>query len=540
MTRRWTEPLRAWWPAHPRPLPAAEHERVLAGARIERHGGLIALYLAGTPYEMGYQHGVLAREQIQGFRLAAYAYVASLVPGPAWLARPLLFYYAAAYWPTIPPELARDMEGIADGAGVHPIEVLVSTAIWEMFLASGCSEFAAAGPATADGNLIHGYNYDLMHPDHALIQPYLATLFYRPSQGIPFVTVNTVGSVGANAGMNEAGISVAWDNTYLQDDELTKEIVRPSMPFIITLRRLLQHSRRLDEALRSVTETQPRPLGDIIIVGSAGEGRVVALETAGRVHAVRELEEGAVWSCNCFRSPALAPHDHRGDGRDLPEGEAWQRFPRYTAYTQLFAAQQGRLTPALAAAYLRDPYPREGEGFVHPAPAPRATICRDITSWSLVMEPGKGRLWISDTEIPGCQGRFFAFNLAGAAGRLPELDLAATGYRAALRSAERFLAGDRTGTRAALAEAMAADGPTPPLLLMQGILHGLEGEAGEAEGVLQQVAARWGQTPADEMARAWIEGRDGEGLVPIPFPSAIQPLLHFRPAPMWEGRAVPA
>jgi hypothetical protein len=156
------------------------------------------------------------------------------------------------------------------------------------------------------------------------------------------------------------------------------------------------------------------------------------------------------------------------------------------------------------------------------------------------MEPGKGRLWISDTEIPGCQGRFFAFNLAGAAGRLPELDLAATGYRAALRSAERFLAGDRTGTRAALAEAMAADGPTPPLLLMQGILHGLEGEAGEAEGVLQQVAARWGQTPADEMARAWIEGRDGEGLVPIPFPSAIQPLLHFRPAPMWEGRAVPA
>jgi hypothetical protein len=539
MTRRWTEPLRAWWPARPRRLPAAEHERVLAGARIEQHGGLTALYLAGTPYEMGYQHGALARDQIHGFRQAAYAYVATLVPGPAWLARPLLFYYAADYWPTIPPELAREMEGIADGAGVHPVEVLASTAIWEMFLVSGCSEFAAAGPATADGELIHGYNYDLMHPDHALIQPYLAALFCRPSQGIPFVTVNTVGSVGANAGMNEAGISVAWDNTYLQDNELTREIPRPAVPFIITLRRLLQHSRRLDEAVRTVTETLPRPLGDIVIVGSASEGRAIALETAGQAHAVREMEEGAIWSCNCFRSPALAAHDRRGDGRDLPEGEAWQRFPRYTAYAQLFAAQRGRLTPALAAAFLRDPYPREGEGFVHPAPAPRATICRDITSWSLVMEPGKGRLWISDTEIPGCQGRFFAFSLARPAAQ-PELDMAATGYGAALRSAERFLTGDRMSARAALADAMVVDGPTPPLLLMQGILHGLAGEAGQAEEVLQQVMARWGQTPAGELAQAWMEGRDGADLTPIPFPSAIRPLLHLRAARTWEGRGVPA
>jgi hypothetical protein len=333
---------------------------------------------------------------------------------------------------------------------------------------------------------------------------------------------------------------VAWDNTYLQDDELTREICGPAVPFIITLRRLLQHSRRLDEAVQSVTETLPRPLGDIVIVGSAGEGRAVALETAGRMHAVRGMEEGAVWSCNCFRSPALAPHDHRGDGRNLPEGEAWQRFPRYTAYAQLFAAKQGRLTPALAAAFLRDPYPREGEGFVHPAPAPRATICRDITSWSLVMEPGKGRLWISDTEIPGCQGRFFAFNLAGSAERLPTLDLAASGYEGALRSAERFLAGDWTGALVALADAMAADGPAAPLLLMQSILHGLDGEAGQAEEALRQVMARWGQTPAGELARAWIEGWDGENLIPIPFPSAIRPLLHLRPAPTWKHRAVPA
>ena len=246
MRKQWTDPWRAWWPARPHPLPAAEHKRVLGAARMERHGGLTVLYLAGTPYEMGYQHGVLARELIHGFRKAAYAYVTGLVQKavrpvpPSWLVRPLLFYQAAAYWPTLSPDEVLEMKGIADGAGVHPIEVLVSTAIWEMYLVSGCSEFVAAGPVTADGSMLHGYNYDLMHPDHALIQPYLAALFFRPSQGLPFFTVNTVGSVGANAGMNEAGLSIAWDNTNLRDDELTRDVgYTPATPVSAGIRKFV-------------------------------------------------------------------------------------------------------------------------------------------------------------------------------------------------------------------------------------------------------------------------------------------------------------
>jgi hypothetical protein len=569
MAIRLAEALRAWWPARTRQLPAAERERILAAARIERHGNLTALFLAGTPYEMGYQHGALARDLIHGFRRAAYAYVASLLPGPAWLARPLLFYGAASYWPTIPQDLVEEMKGIADGAGVHPIEVLVSTAIWEMYLVSGCSEFAAAGPATSDGSLLHGYNYDLMHPDHAFIQPYLAAIFYRPRQGVPFVTVNTAGSVGANAGMNEAGISVAWDNTYLRDDELTRGIRLPVAPYIITLRRLLQHSRNLQEAVDTLAHSLPRPLGDIAIVAGAREERAVALETAGRLYAQREMEGGMVWSTNCFRSLLLAPHDRRGDGRELPEAEAWQRFPRFAAYLQLFTETQGSLDLARGTAFLRDPYPREAEGFVHPNPAPRATICRDLTSWSLLMEPGKGRVWVSDTEVPGCQGRFFAFDLPGWK-RLPELDLPATGYRAALSCAEHLLRGDRTLARAALAEAQALDGATAPLLLTQALLHGLAGEQEQAAESLKEVQRRWKASPAGRLAALWLQGQVGdemsswvprgmkttrlvqsrrldrsselvvEGSGPLlPFPSTIRPLLYLKPGLTWEERMAP-
>ena len=257
------------------------------------------------------------------------------------------------------------------------------------------------------------------------------------------------------------------------------------------------------------------------------------------------MEGGAVWSTNCFRSPELAPHDHRGDGRGLSADDEWSRFPRYAAYRQLFAGCQGApdlsgLDPATAAAFLRDPYPREAGGFLHPNPAARATICREYTSWSLLMEPASGRLWVSDTVTPAPQGRFYAFDLP-AWQRLPEHDLAPTGYQAAERCARCFLSGDQSGARAALEEAASLDGPSALLLLMRAVLHGLAGEQEQAAEALQEVAARWTVTPAGALARAWLEGDPGSfSGASIPFPSAIRPLVHFRATPSWAERATPA
>lgn len=540
MLQQLADASRGLWPARMPGRPDARQRRILGSARVERHGGLTALYLGGSHYEMGYQQGVLARELVHAYRRAAYDYVLPQVPGPRPLARPLLFRYAAAYWPTIPARLKEEMKGIADGAGVHPIEVLVSAAIWEILLVSGCSEFAAVGPATAGGSLIHGYNYDLMRAEHALIQPYLAAIFFRPARGIPFFTVNTVGSVGANAGMNEAGISVAWDNTCLRNQTLTRDIRLPVAPFTITLRRLLQYAHSLEEAIAIVTGSLPRPLGDVVIIGSATEGRAVALETAGRLFAIREMEDGAVWSTNCFRSPKLAVHDRLGDGRELDEAERWQHYPRYLAYRDLFAAQRGQMDTGAAARFLRDPYPREREGYLYPVPGPGATICRDITSFSLVMEPGQGRLWISDTELPGCQGHYHGFRLADGGGRAPELDMAPTGYAAALGAARCFARGDREGSRAALDKAVVRDGPSAPLLLMAAVLRAREGDAAGARVPLLDVVQRYAGTPAARLAGAWL-GPDEDGDLPsIPFPSAIRPVVMLRPGASWEERAVVA
>jgi hypothetical protein len=184
---------------------------------------------------------------------------------------------------------------------------------------------------------------------------------------------------------------------------------------------------------------------------------------------------------------------------------------------------------------LRDPYPREARGFVHPNPAARATICRDITSFSMIMEPWKKRLWVSDTLIPGCQGRFYAFDFAGWQ-RLPELDLKESGYRDALACAESFIAGDAAGALASLESAIVTDGETAPLLLMRALLEGLAGNTERADLSLREVASHWEGTPHGALAKNWLGSGTEAGIAPIPFPSAIKPLLCLRPGSAWSGR----
>jgi len=393
------------------PLTSFERARVLSAARRETIDGLLVLHLAGTPYEMGLQHGALCGDEIHGFRRQAYAYMATLIASvlrlPLFLARlitrPLLLRQVRAYLPFTPREYLDEMQGIAEGAGVHMLEALLVNAVWEMYLVGGCSEFAVRGSRSADGDLLHGYNYDLADPAHAFINPYLALIFSRPSNGFPFAQVNTVGCVGANAGLSARGISVAWDNTYLRlDSKLLAGVSRHCMPFELALRRLLQYADSADAGVEIVRGHLPRPTADIIIVSDAAADRAVAMEMAGGTFALREMQDDTLWSANSFVSPVLGPEDRRGMPTDDLD-ETGSRLGRYASYTELIAQTPDKIDVPRAVEILRDPYPREKHGYVYPPARPR-TICRPVTSFSLIMQPKAQRNMGGRSAHPGSPG----------------------------------------------------------------------------------------------------------------------------------------
>ena len=494
----------------------SERNRILSAARRETIDGLLVLHLAGSPYEMGLQHGTLCRDEIHGFRREAYAYMARLVASvmrlPLFLARlvtrPLLLRQVRAYLPFTSGEYLDEMQGVADGAGVHVLEALLVNAVWEMYIVGGCSEFAVRGSKSADGELLHGYNYDLADPAHAFINPYLALIFSRPSSGFAFAQVNTVGCVGANAGLSARGVSVAWDNTYLRPGSpLLAGVRRYCTPFELALRRLLQYADSADAGVETMRSHLPRPTADIVIVGDGPARRAVAIETAGSAYAVREMQDDAVWSANSFVSPSLGPEDRRGTPTaDLDE--TGSRLGRYASYTELIAQTPGKIDVPRAVEILRDPYPREKPGYVYPPARPR-TICRPVTAFSLVMEPQAQRIWVGDPHIPAPLGRYLGFDLCSEApiGGSP---IPSTGFRQAVQGYEHFSAGRYAEALLALEQALASDGASVPLYLM-----------------MAQVHRAWGR---EDAAHAHVEQARAAGAQPgarIPFPSAIKPLTYL-------------
>ncbi|MGE5221418.1 MAG: C45 family autoproteolytic acyltransferase/hydrolase [Omnitrophica WOR_2 bacterium] len=497
-------------------------QKILASAHRETIDGLLVLHLAGKPYEMGFQHGALCKEEIRSFRREAYRYMATLVASvfriPLYFARvitrPLLLRQVRAYLPFTPREYLEEMQGVARGANVGLLEALLVNAVWEMYLAGGCSEFAVSGAKSGDGELLHGYNYDLADPAHAFINPYLALIFSRPSNGYAFAQINTVGCVGVNAGLSARGISVAWDNTHLRPGStLLAGIPRHCTPFELALRRLLQYAGSAEAGVEIVRSHLPRPMADIIIIGDGLARRAVAMEMAGNTSAVREMQEEAVWSANSFVSPAIGPEDKRGmPGDDLEE--TGSRLGRYASYTELISRDARRIDVPRAVDILRDPYPREKCGYIYPPARPR-TICRPVTSFSLVMQPGSGRFWVGDTRIPAPLGRYLGFDLSTES-PLAEAPFPATGFHAARQACEHFSAGRYAEAMDELAKTRSLDGPGVPLELMLARVCAAMGQEENARVHREQARelARSGANPPQAGAR-------------VPFPSAIQPLIYL-------------
>jgi hypothetical protein len=222
---------------------------------------------------------------------------------------------------------------------------------------------------------------------------------------------------------------------------------------------------------------------------------------------LREMQDDAIWSANSFVSPSLGPEDRRGaPTADLDE--TGNRLGRYASYTELIAQTPGKIDVPRAVEILRDPYPRERQGYLYPPARPR-TICRPVTAFSLVMQPQAQRIWVGDPHIPAPLGRYLGFDLRTEA-PIAGSSLPPTGFHQAVQGYEHFVSGRYAEAVLALEQALASDGASVSLYLMMAQVHQAGGHEDAGHAHAQQARAA-GAKPG---AR-------------IPFPSAIKPLTYL-------------
>jgi isopenicillin-N N-acyltransferase-like protein len=233
---------------------------------------LPVLYLEGSPYEIGYQHGSLMRQQVRASVRNAMAFADRQlgIPGLGrWIVRRKLDQAWKQMEPFVPPRYLEELKGLADGAGIPLVTLKRVHAIPDL-TSVACASFAVSGSATLKGEMIHIRNLDWAI--HSGIQDYAAILVVRPVGLKPFVNIGWLGFIGVITGINDRGISVAQIGAESADADLA------GIPMPFLQRKVLEEADNLHEAVEIVRRAD-RTVGYNYLFADAQAKQAVALET---------------------------------------------------------------------------------------------------------------------------------------------------------------------------------------------------------------------------------------------------------------------
>lgn len=240
-------------------IDSPEKEReILSRAKLgwTDSGAIRVLYVSGTSYERGYQHGALLRKEVQD----NLGYMHE---------RALKVYHSAELFveaferarPYIPEDYMQEMHGLAHGSKlplqvIHDIHILPSLTEWggkkrlkgivkEMIsgeLSTSCSNIGTAGAATKDGKIYAVRILDWGLHKISKLHQYPLLCVNIPSAGNSYVNIGWVGFLGAISGMNDQGITLG-EMGY--EDPPNETLEGRPMPF--ALREILAHASNLNE-----------------------------------------------------------------------------------------------------------------------------------------------------------------------------------------------------------------------------------------------------------------------------------------------------
>lgn len=274
----------------------------------------------GTPFEVGYQIGVAARNTIHRMRdetLFDYR--------DRWASLLESSRAFQAETQTHLPNVMLELRGCAAGAGI-PFDDLFLMGVEELLYeevrgsndqtrkpsaapnnaierTKGCSDLAAAPPATRDGHVWLAHNNDL--GASAADQLFVTRFRVR---GEPEVLAVTVGGIFISIGMNNAGLALTGNQLNANDS-------RVGVPRLFIVRDILAQ-RDLEGALTSALMPERASSYNNII--SFGDGRIVNAEGSAGAAALTWSSEtgGTIAHTNHYLHEKMLGFE--ADGQNVP------------------------------------------------------------------------------------------------------------------------------------------------------------------------------------------------------------------------------
>jgi len=245
-------------PAEPQFISSVEYGKLYTVGPQNQHLYLVHLY--GDPYQMGFAHGTLLREQIITFITEVWQYVESEVPLDTvypelvnYTVEEALALQAAATRPYTPDYWYEEMQGLSDATGI-PFESILRIHMLPELTKGSCSMFGAWGNATAsiNGKLLQlrALDWDTDGP----FKNYPALVVYHPHNGHTFANLGFTGWIGSITGVSSTRMSISEIGVSYPDSTFGKES-RFGYPFVFVLRDILQFDDFVENTTRRLNTT---------------------------------------------------------------------------------------------------------------------------------------------------------------------------------------------------------------------------------------------------------------------------------------------
>jgi len=342
--------------------------------------------VAGSPYEMGYQHGQACDDRIKKF-------VELIIKGASdgkSVTRQDVLNRTKAFQPLFEkccPKLVEEVRGLADGAGISFEEALLLQIRGEInnVRNSECTAYAISGEGTVDGEIIIGQNSDMT----PVMEELGIVLHLTPEKG-PKIMMWTFGGHLGYHGMNSAGVA-HFANALSGGPRW-----RFGLPHYPVKRRMLEQTT-VAECLQLLDNTQVCSSGNYVLTG--GCRTIIDVELTSEGYAtLDDAGEGFIVHTNHFFSSRFATPDT--DACSSPDS-----FKRLKRLRTLIKNEYGSITVEMVKQFLSD----------HENPP--ISICRHLneqnqdskTVASLIAEPESGRFHVCVGNP--CENEFQVYNI---------------------------------------------------------------------------------------------------------------------------------
>lgn len=333
--------------------------------------------VSGSPYDLGYQHGVQAGHLVRRYLL----WIERLTGA----SRDLLARNSMAFLPIIEalsPPLVEEIRGLADGAGIRFEEaVLCQVRTGAAHIdGGGCTAFALTGSATADRQPLAGQNLDL-EPEYADVAIMLRV---RPTDGRPRALMLTFAGQLGYCGMNQYGLTHFNNSLFNYQWNLGL----PRQP----LKRAMLERRTVDECVELLATHRVCSAANMVLCDGQGKIADVELRPEGIA-----LFEGESPDCRVHTNHYLTPEFRHYETDTVPDSR-----PRLARMRELIRRHWGGITVETMKEILAD---HRGDP---------AGICRHgVTGWhsiaGYVAEPAKGLLHVRRGH--GCLGTWRTYEV---------------------------------------------------------------------------------------------------------------------------------